>query len=77
MGFANKKSIRQAHLEEARGPVSRPVDHPITHVMGPGSKFTQDVYGDSYFKKPLTPSRSDVFGKEASSQGFRLHKPGK
>jgi hypothetical protein len=74
MSFPTKNGVRQAHLEEARGPVSRPVDHPITHVMGPGSKFTQDVYGDSYFKKPLTPSESDVFGREASNQGFRLRK---
>jgi hypothetical protein len=74
MSTANKNQVRQAHLEEARGPVSRPKDNPIQHVMGPGSKFTQDVYGDSYFKKPLTPSRSDVFGKQASNQGFRLKK---
>jgi hypothetical protein len=74
MSFPTKNGVRQAHLEEARGPISRPVDHPITHVMGPGSKFTQDVYGDSYFKKPLTPSESDVFGREASNQGFRLRK---
>ena len=77
MSQAGKAMQRQAHKEEARGPVSRPKDDPIMHVMGPGSRFTQDVYGDSYFKKPLTPSRSDVFGSEASNQGFRLHKPGK
>ncbi len=81
MGFANKKaSVREAHFEEARGNIAHPGSPPlkdlVEHVMGPGSRMSQDVYGDSYFKKPITPSRSDVFGKEASNQGFRLKKRG-
>ena len=82
MSFANKKaSVREAHLEEARGNIAHPggelKNELVRHTMGPGSKFSQDVYGDSYFPKPLTPSRSDVFGSEASNQGFRLNKRGK
>jgi hypothetical protein len=72
MSWPSKYGVRKN--PKAEGSVARPTDHPITHVMGPGSKFTQDVYGDSYFEKPLTPSRSDVFGKEASNQGLRLRK---
>ncbi len=75
MSFPTKNAVRQAHLEKARGPISRPADNPIQHTMGPGSKFTQDVYGDSFFKRPLTPSKSDVFGKQAAQcTGMRLRK---
>jgi hypothetical protein len=75
MSTANKNQVRQAHIEQVRGPVSRPADDPIKHVMGPGSKFTQDEYGDSFARRPITPSRSDVFGSEAAQgQGFRLRK---
>lgn len=82
MGFANKKaSVREAHFEEARGNIAHPGTPPlkdlISHTMGAGSKFSQDRYGDSYFEPPLTPSRSDVFGADASNQGYRLRKPGK
>jgi hypothetical protein len=81
MSFANKKaSVREAHFEEARGNIAHPgakLKDLITHTMGPGSDMSQDVYGDSYMKKPITPSRSDVFGSEASNQGFRLNKRGK
>lgn len=71
----NKNQIRQAHLEQVRGPISRPSDNPIRHVMGPGSKWTQDVYGDSFANGPITPSRSDVLGAQAApGQGLRLRK---
>ena len=83
----NKNQIRQDKLDERKGPVSRPAREvltPIQHVMGPGSRFTQDKYGDSGFHSDLpypsklTPSKSDVFGSEAAPhQGFRLRKPTK
>jgi hypothetical protein len=77
MSTANKNMVRQKHLEEARGNIAHPggeLKDLIRHTMGPGSRMSQDKYGDSYFEKPITPSRSDVFGKEASNQGFRLKK---
>lgn len=77
MSQAGKAMQRQAFKEEARGSVAHPggeLKDLIRHVMGPGSRMSQDRYGDSYEKKPITPSRSDVFGSEASNQGFRLNK---
>jgi hypothetical protein len=71
--------IRQDHLEQTRGNVAHPggeLKDLIRHTMGPGSVMSQDVYGDSFMKKPITPSKSDVFGSEASNQGFRLRKRG-
>ena len=62
MSSVNKRTIRQYHL--------------IQHTLGAGSRMSQDRYGDSFLKPPSPKSQSDVFGKQASSQGFRLSKPG-
>jgi hypothetical protein len=80
MSTANKNMVRQDHLEQTRGNIAHPggeLQDLVRHTMGAGSKFSQDRWGDSFASKPITPSRSDVFGKEASNQGFRLRKPGK
>jgi hypothetical protein len=77
MSQAGKAMQRQFKKDETRGPVSHPggeLKNLIEHAMGAGSRMSQDVYGDSFVKPPTPPSRSDVFGKEASSQGFRLRK---
>jgi hypothetical protein len=79
MSTANKNMVRQYELPKTRGTIAHPgggLENLIQHTMGPGSRMSQDVYGDSFVKPPSPPSRSDVFGKEASSQGYRLHKPG-
>lgn len=79
MSQAGKAMQRQFKKDEVRGPVSHPggeLKDLIKVAMGPGSRMSQDVYGDSFVKPPSPPSRSDVFGEQASSQGFRLHKPG-
>lgn len=80
MSEAGKSMQRQFKKEETRGSIAHPGgehENLVRHTMGAGSKFSQDRYGDSFAKEPITPSRSDVFGKDASSQGFRLSKPGK
>lgn len=79
MSQAGKHMIRQDNLDKTRGNVAHPgrdLKDLIRHTMGPGSRMSQDVYGDSFERKPITPSRSDVFGKDATNQGFRLHKRG-
>jgi hypothetical protein len=66
---------RQFEKEKTRGSIAHPggqLENLIEHTMGAGSRMSQDRYGDSFIKPPA-PS-SDVFGKHASSQGFRLNK---
>ena len=79
MSSVNKRTIRQYHLEETRGNIAHPGgrnEDLIQHTLGAGSRMSQDRYGDSFLKPPSPKSQSDVFGKQASSQGFRLSKPG-
>jgi len=79
MSSVNKRTIRQYKLDETRGNIAHPggrLENLIEHTLGPGSRMSQDKWGDSFIKPPSPPSRSDVFGKDASSQGFRLSKPG-
>ena len=79
MSSVNKRTIRQYKLDETRGNIAHPggrLENLIEHTLGPGSRMSQDKWGDSFTKPPSPPSRSDVFGKDASSQGFRLSKPG-
>jgi hypothetical protein len=78
MGSVNKYTARQFEKEKTRGNIAHPggrLENLIEHTMGPGSRMSQDKYGDSFVKPPSPPSQSDVFGKQASSQGFRLRKP--
>jgi hypothetical protein len=77
MGWVTKEGVRQFELEKTRGNVAHPggeLKDLIVDTMGPGSRMSQDVYGDSFVKPPSPSSRSDVFGEQASSQGFRLRK---
>ena len=78
MSTANKNMIRQYKLEETKGSIAHPGgEHKdmIQYVMGPGSRMNQARWGDTFIKPP--PCDSDVFGRDASNQGFRLRKPGK
>jgi hypothetical protein len=80
MSSVNKRTIRQYKLDETRGNIAHPggrLENLIEHTLGPGSRMSQDKWGDSFIKPPSPSSQSDVFGKDASSQGFRLSKPGK
>lgn len=73
MSQAGKAMQRQFKKEETRGNIAHPggeLKNYIQHTMGPGSRMSQDKYGDSFIKPPK--SSSDVFGKDASNQGFRL-----
>jgi hypothetical protein len=67
---------RQFEKEKTQGNIARPgrpLENLICDTMGIGSRMTQDKYGDSFIHPPA-PS-SDVFGSQASNQGFRLRKP--
>jgi hypothetical protein len=80
MSEAGKSMQRQFKQEETRGNIAHPggeLENLVRHTMGPGSCMSQDRYGDSFEPRPITPSRSDVFGKEATNQGLRLSKPGR
>jgi hypothetical protein len=75
MSQAGKHMIRQFEIEKTRGNIAHPggrLENLIEHTMGPGSRMSQDKYGDSFIKPP--PCDSDVFGRDASNQGFRLRK---
>jgi hypothetical protein len=77
MSSVNKNMIRQFHLEETKGSIAHPggkLENLISHTMGAGSRMNLARWGDSFIKPP--PCDSDVFGRDASSQGFRLRKPG-
>ncbi len=77
MSQAGKPMRRQFHKDETRGNIAHPggeLENLIEHTMGAGSRMTQDKWGDSFIKPP--PCDSDVFGRDASNQGFRLRKPG-
>jgi hypothetical protein len=79
MSSVNKRTIRQYKLDETRGNIAHPGgrnEDLIQHTLGPGSRMSQDRYGDSFLKPPSPSSQSDVFGRDASNQGFRLSKPG-
>jgi hypothetical protein len=79
MSTGNKNMVRQKNLEETRGSIAHPggdLKNLITHTMGPGSRMGIGVWGDSFTKPPEPSSQSDVFGRDASNQGFRLRKPG-
>lgn len=75
MSSVTKQTIRQYKLNETKGNIAHPGgrhDDLIEHTMGPGSRMSQDKWGDSFIKPPKCTS--DVFGKDASNQGFRLNK---
>ena len=75
MSTANKDMHRQFRKDETKGSIAHPggeLKNLISHTLGAGSRMSQDVYGDSFIRPPA-PS-SDVFGKQASNQGFRLRK---
>ena len=77
MSWPTKYGVRRYKLDETRGSIAHPGgmhEDMIQHTMGPGSRMSQDVWGDSFIKPPSPPSQSDVFGKQASNQGFRLRK---
>jgi hypothetical protein len=77
MSQAGKYMHRQFKKDETAGNIAHPggrLENLIEHTMGPGSRMSQDVYGDSFVKPPSPPSQSDVFGSQASNQGFRLNK---
>ena len=77
MSQAGKPMQRQYKKDETRGNVAHPggeLRDLIKHTLGAGSRMSQDVYGDSFLKPPSPPSQSDVFGRQASNQGFRLRK---
>jgi hypothetical protein len=79
MSQAGKHMQRQFKKDETRGNVAHPggeLKNLIKDTMGPGSRMSQDVYGDSFIKPPSPSSRSDVFGRDATNQGFRLKRPG-
>jgi hypothetical protein len=75
MSQAGKWMTRQFKKDEIRGNVAHPggeLKNLIQHTMGAGSRMSQDVYGDSFIKPPSPSSQSDVFGRDATNQGFRL-----
>lgn len=77
MSSVTKQTIRQYKLDETKGNIAHPGgmhENMISHTLGAGSRMSQDKYGDSFIKPPSPPSRSDVFGKQASNQGFKLNK---
>ena len=77
MSQAGKPMRRQFHKDETRGNIAHPggvLENLIEHTLGPGSRMSQDKWGDSFIKPPSPPSQSDVFGAQASNQGFRLKK---
>ena len=77
MSSVTKQTIRQYKLNETRGNIAHPGgmhEDMISHTLGAGSRMSQDVYGDSFIKPPSPSSQSDVFGSQASNQGFRLRK---
>lgn len=77
MSQAGKAMQRQFKKDETAGNVAHPggrLENLISHTLGAGSRMSQDVYGDSFIKPPR--SSSDVFGSQASNQGFRLKKRG-
>lgn len=79
MSQAGKAMQRQFEKEQTRGNVAHPggrLENLIQHTMGPGSRMSQDKYGDSFVTPPRPSSQSDVFGSQASNQGFRLKKRG-
>jgi hypothetical protein len=79
MSSVNKYTTRQFHKDETRGNIAHPggkLENLIEHTMGAGSTFSQDKWGDSFQKPPSPSSQSDVFGAQASNQGFRLRKRG-
>lgn len=79
MSQAGKAMHRQYKKEELRGSIAHPggdLKNLISHTMGAGSRMSQDVYGNTFIKPPSPPSQSDVFGSQASNQGFRLKKRG-
>ena len=80
MSTANKNMVRQYKLDEVKGSIAHPggeLKDLISHTLGAGSRMNLARYGDSFIKPPSPPSQSDVFGKQASNQGFRLRKTGK
>jgi hypothetical protein len=77
MSSVNKYTTRQFHKDETRGNIAHPggeLKNLIQHTMGPGSRMSQDKWGDSFIKPPTPKSQSDVFGRDASNQGFKLKK---
>jgi hypothetical protein len=79
MSSVNKYTTRQFKKDETRGNIAHPggrLENLIEHTLGAGSRMSQDKWGDSFVKPPSPPSQSDVFGSQASNQGFKLHKPG-
>lgn len=77
MSQAGKHMQRQYKKDETAGNIAHPggrLENLIQHTMGPGSRMSQDKYGDSFVKPPSPSSQSDVFGSQASNQGFRLNK---
>lgn len=77
MSQAGKPMRRQFHKDETRGNIAHPggvLENLIEHTLGPGSRMSQDKWGDSFIKPPSPSSQSDVFGAQASNQGFRLKK---
>jgi hypothetical protein len=77
MSTANKNMVRQYKLEETRGSIAHPggeLKDMIKHTMGPGSRMNLGRWGDSFIKPPAPSSQSDVFGSQASNQGFKLNK---
>ena len=75
------KMTRDFKIEKTRVNVAKPPDDyghglPFRHVMGPGSFYSQDRYGES-FDGPTSSGKSvsDVFGKHAAQgSGLRLNK---
>jgi hypothetical protein len=77
MSFPTKFGVRKFEKEQTRGNVAHPggeLKDLIQHTMGPGSRMSQDKWGDSFVKPPSPSSQSDVFGEQASNQGFKLNK---
>jgi len=77
MSSVNKRTIRQYELDETRGNIAHPggkLENLIQHTLGAGSRMSQDKWGDSFIKPPSPSSQSDVFGRDASNQGFKLNK---
>jgi hypothetical protein len=77
MSSVNKYTTRQFEKDKTRGSIAHPggrLENLIEHTLGAGSRMSQDKFGDSFIKPP--PCDSDVFGSQASNQGFRLRKRG-